>query len=90
MRGRPGSVRSLEELGRVRLSASFFMRDFPHSEIADFCLIPNIKQLTSSIGRTADTMCAKHSGPPGMILERSKRVCMQPSIRCGQRLTKWV
>ena len=42
MRGRPGSVRSLEEFGRVRLSASFFMRDFLHSEIADFCGIPNI------------------------------------------------
>jgi hypothetical protein len=42
MRGRPGSVRSLEEFGRVRLSASFFMRDFLHSEIADFNGIPNI------------------------------------------------
>ena len=42
MRSRPGSVRSLEELGRVRLSASFFMRDFLHSEIADFHGIPNI------------------------------------------------
>jgi hypothetical protein len=42
MRGRPGSVRSLEEFGRVRLSASFFMRDFLHSEIADFHGIPNI------------------------------------------------
>jgi hypothetical protein len=35
-------VRSLEELGRVRLSTSFFMRDFLYSEIADFCGIPNI------------------------------------------------
>src|ERR1700756_1714033 len=42
MRGRTGSVRSLEELGRVRLSASFFMRDFLHSEIADFRGIRNI------------------------------------------------
>jgi hypothetical protein len=42
MRGRPGSVRSLEELGRMLLSASFFMRDFLHSEIADFHGIPNI------------------------------------------------
>jgi len=42
MRNRPGSMRSLEELGRVRLSASFFMRDFLHSEIADFHGIPNI------------------------------------------------
>jgi len=39
---RPGSVRGLEELGRVRLSRSFFMRDFLHSEIADFNGIPNI------------------------------------------------
>jgi hypothetical protein len=42
MRGRLGSVRSLEEFGRVRLSASFFMRDFLHSEIADFHGIRNI------------------------------------------------
>jgi hypothetical protein len=42
MRSRPGSVRSLEELGRVRLSISFFMRDFLHSEIADFHGIQNI------------------------------------------------
>jgi hypothetical protein len=30
----PKSVRSAEALGRVRLSQSFFMRDFLHSEIA--------------------------------------------------------
>ena len=42
MRRRPGSMRSLEEVGRVRLSASFFMRDFLHSEIANFHGIPNI------------------------------------------------
>jgi hypothetical protein len=39
---KPGSVRSLEDLGRVRLSASFFMRDFLHSEIANFFGVPNI------------------------------------------------
>jgi len=39
---KPGSVRGLEELGRVRLSRSFFMRDFLHSEIADFNGIPNV------------------------------------------------
>ena len=47
MRGRPGSVRSLEELGRVRLSASFCMRDFLHSEIADFHGIPDIPDAQS-------------------------------------------
>jgi hypothetical protein len=39
---KPASVRGLERLGRVRLSDSFFMRDFLHSEIADFYGIPNI------------------------------------------------
>src|SRR6266850_814886 len=56
MRGRPGSVRTLEELGRVRLSASFFMRDFLHSEIADFHAIPNIPDapdLAIAAGRLA-------------------------------------
>ena len=32
----PGSMRGLEELGRVRLSPSFYMRDFLYSEIASF------------------------------------------------------
>ena len=39
---KPLSVRSLEQLGRVRLSSSFFMRDFLHSEIADLHGIPNV------------------------------------------------
>ncbi|MEQ9488103.1 MAG: hypothetical protein RIM72_03800 [Alphaproteobacteria bacterium] len=39
---KPASMSSLESLGRVRLSDSFFMRDFLHSEIAEFYGIPNI------------------------------------------------
>ena len=38
----PKSMRGLEELGRVRLSQSFFMRDFLHSEIASFYGMRNI------------------------------------------------
>jgi hypothetical protein len=38
----PGSVSGLEELGRVRLSASFFMRDFLYSEVANFYGMPNM------------------------------------------------
>ena len=41
---KPASVRSLETLGRVRLSRSFFMRDFLHSEIANFYGVPNIPE----------------------------------------------
>jgi hypothetical protein len=36
------SVRSAEALGRVRLSRSFFMRDFLHSEIANVRGISNL------------------------------------------------
>jgi len=39
---RPASVRGLEDLGRIRLSKSFFLRDFLYSEIAAVHGIPNI------------------------------------------------
>ena len=39
---KPGSMKSLEDVGRARLSRNFFFRDFLHSEIADFYRIPNI------------------------------------------------
>lgn len=38
------TIGALEELGRVRLSKSFFMRDFLYSEIANFHGIPNIPE----------------------------------------------
>ena len=37
-----GSIKSLEEFGRTRLSKHYFMRDFLHSEISNYCGIPNI------------------------------------------------
>lgn len=39
---RPGSVTALDDLGRVRLSKSFYFRDFLYSEIANLHGIPNI------------------------------------------------
>ena len=38
----PKTVRGLEEFGRVRLSRSFFMRDFLYSDISNRHGIPNI------------------------------------------------
>ncbi|RWX76705.1 hypothetical protein EPK99_13585 [Neorhizobium lilium] len=38
---KPGSMKGLEELGRVRLSPNFFFRDFLHSEIASFYGLSN-------------------------------------------------
>ena len=38
----PRTVRGLEELSRVRLSRSFFMRDFLYSDISNLHGIPNL------------------------------------------------
>jgi len=39
---KPGTMQALEDLGRVRLSPNFFLRDFLHSEISAFYGIPNV------------------------------------------------
>ncbi len=51
---KPKSMRGLEELGRVRLSQNFFLRDFLHSEIAalhGFSNIPDDPDLAIEAGR---------------------------------------
>jgi hypothetical protein len=40
----PQTVEALEKLGRVRLSPSFFMRDFLYSEIGNHYGVPNIPE----------------------------------------------
>lgn len=39
---KPSSVAALDDLGRVRLSQNFYLREFLYSEIANFHGIPNI------------------------------------------------
>jgi hypothetical protein len=39
---RPGSMTALEDFSRIRLSPTFFMRDFLYSETAGFHGIPNL------------------------------------------------
>lgn len=41
---RPRSYTALEDLGRIRLSRHFFMRNFLHSEIGNFFGVPNIPE----------------------------------------------
>lgn len=53
----PQSVDSLETLGRVRLSRSFFMRDFLYSEIANFHGIPNIPENPDLAIETGKRLC---------------------------------
>ena len=54
---KPASIKSLEELGRVRLSESFFMRDFLHSEIADLFGIPNIPHYSDAAIEAGTRLC---------------------------------
>ena len=60
---KPGSVSSLEELGRVRLSENFFMRDMLYSEIANFYGIPNIPD-DPDLAIAAGTRDAHVAGQP--------------------------
>jgi hypothetical protein len=41
-KSKPATVKALEELGRVRLSRGFYLRDFLYSEISNFHAIPNL------------------------------------------------
>lgn len=54
---KPGSVKSLEELGRVRLSDSFFMRDMLYSEIANFHGMPNIPDNPELAIKAGERLC---------------------------------
>lgn len=74
----PKSVSALEELGRVRLSTNFFMRDFLYSEIANLYgqpNIPNDPDLAIEVGRK---LCEA-------LLEPLHKTFGQVSIRSAYR-----
>ncbi len=54
---KPRSVNALEDLGRVRLSKSFYMRDFLYSEIANFYGVPNIPDDPDLAIETCSRLC---------------------------------
>ena len=54
---RPGSMRGLENLGRVRLSRHFFMRDFLYSEIANVHQLQNIPDDPDLAIETGSAFC---------------------------------
>ena len=56
---KPRTVKSLEELGRVRLSSNFFMRDFLHSEISQIEGIPNIPDFPDIAIQAGTELCEK-------------------------------
>ena len=80
---KPGSVKSLEDLGRVRLSENFFLRDFLYSEVANLYGIPNIPDDPDLAIETGRALCENlleplreeiraHLDPLGLSLPRGR------------------
>jgi hypothetical protein len=64
----PRTVRGLEEFTRVRLSRSFFMRDFLYSDISNLHGIPDLPadpiwrlQRVGASARSSSNRCRRHS-----------------------------
>ncbi len=71
-------MKALEELGRVRLSQNFFMRDFLYSEIASLHGIPNIPDdpdLAIAAGRSLCEACLEP------IVARFGRISIRSAYR---------
>lgn len=77
----PTSVRTLENLGRVRLSKSFFMRDFLYSEIAQIEGLLNVPDFPDKAILAGSQLCTQVLEP---IQEQFGRI----SIRSGYRSPK--
>ncbi|HBO7163473.1 TPA: peptidase M15 [Pseudomonas aeruginosa] len=75
---RPGTVKALEELGRVRLSKSFFMRDFLYSEISQIECIPNIPDFPDRAVEAGRQLCEQLLEP---LQERFGRVAIRSAYR---------
>ncbi len=75
---KPGSVKSLEGLGRVRLSKSFFMRDFLYSEIANFYGMQNIPDDPDLAIAAGTKLCEELLEP---LQERFGRISIRSSFR---------
>lgn len=75
---KPQSMKALEELGRVRLSKSFFMRDFLHSEISQFYSIPNIPDDPDLAIAAGTRLCEEVLEP---LMARFGRISIRSSYR---------
>lgn len=75
---KPATVKSLEQLGRVRLSPNFFMRDFLHSEISQIEGIPNIPDYPDLAIQAGTQLCEQ-------VLEPIQNKFGRISIRSAYR-----
>ena len=74
----PKTVKSLEQLGRVQLSPSFFMRDFLYSEISQIEGIPNIPEFPDKAIEVGRHLCEEVLEP---IQERMGRISIRSAYR---------
>lgn len=74
----PKSVKSLEEFGRIRLSKSFFMREFLYSEISQIESIPNIPENPDHVIEVGRRLCEE-------VLEPIQAELGRISIRSAYR-----
>ena len=87
---KPRSVAELTELGRVRLSEHFFMRDMLYSEVANFHGMPNIPEDPDLAIATGEKLCQlvlepMHRTFGGIVVRLAYR---SPGVNdfCHQRL----
>ena len=75
---KPQSMKALEELGRVRLSKNFFMREFLHSEISQFYSIPNIPDDPDLAIAAGTRLCEEVLEP---LMARFGRISIRSAFR---------
>src|SRR5262245_24182455 len=78
---KPRSMHALEDLGRVRLSPSFFLRDFLYSEIANFYGVPNVPENPDLAIAAGARLCCE-------LLEPLQSTFGRIGIRSGYRSAK--
>jgi hypothetical protein len=74
----PSSVKALEDFGRIRLSKSFFMRDFLYSEISQIEGIPNIPDNPEMAIQAGRALCENVLEP---IQEKLGRISIRSAYR---------
>lgn len=77
----PGSMRGLEALGRVRLSPSFYFRDFLYSEISNFYAIPNMPADPDLAIDTGRKLCVELLEP---LQATFGRLCIRSAYRSAK------
>lgn len=78
---RPRSMRSLETLGRTRLSRHFYMREFLYSEIANVHQIQNIPDDPALAIAAGERLCQDLLDP---LVETFGGVAIRSGFRCAQ------